>query len=84
MKTCGNCGNVIVGEGFRYAADFEVCRPCEDKFRDEQAAHEAAIELTADALHEDRFEVAYEPEESFEELDPAYMGGLDSDLLGEN
>lgn len=70
MKTCENCGK----ESFE-----RYCDPCVRVLQAEAQAH-------ADSAEAERFEVAlaFEPVlDEREELDPVYMGGLDSDLLGE-
>lgn len=82
MNTCTNCGNEITGAGFQYGHG-EVCKPCEDRFRDEQAARFREDELVETYPDERGLPLGDELEAHSEELDPAYMGGLDSDLLGE-
>lgn len=69
MKTCENCGKESVT---RY------CDPCVRVMEYEAQVH-------ADSADAERFEVAmnFEPVVDEQEMDPSYMGGLDSDLLGE-
>lgn len=99
MNTCTNCGNEITGQGFQYGHG-EVCKPCEDSFRDEQAArfdefdvHLFEVELEAEEHEEHEQDETFDEEPILDDeeafasaghgLDESYMGGLDSDLLGE-
>lgn len=73
MKTCQNCTEAFRGEG-------DNCAPCVERFQAEAAAH-------ADSFDAERFEIAMDFEPVYDEdreADTAYMGGIDSDLLGEN
>lgn len=69
MVNCENCGKENAA---RY------CGECVRVMQYEAQVH-------ADSADADRFEVevAFEPELDAQEMDPSYMGGLDSDLLGE-
>lgn len=77
MKTCENCGK----ESFE-----TYCAPCVRVMQAEAQAHE-------DSADAERFEAAldFEPDLDDEEalasaghgMDESYMGGLDSDLMGE-
>jgi hypothetical protein len=72
MKTCQNCTEAFRGEG-------DNCRPCVERFQAEAAAHEASAD--AERFEVELLEQAWDYER---DADTAYMGGIDSDLLGEN